>query len=253
MAAGGEIRAVAKGIADGVAKGMEDSTAAIERLTNNGAGEVEAAVADHQANDANVKDRLHGTIPGSTAEGTEQHVAQTEDLRTLRTGQLGGTSHGPPTRIEPGEDAEVRRSLELENSGAAKLAEQGYQIQQNPTRAEVAQARLDAGDIGHPGKDPDYLVEGRVFDCYSPIKPDKAVRGIWTEVKTKVDDGQTQRVVVNLDDWRGDLPALKKQFADWPIPGLKEVKAVTHDGDVVQIDLPPHQPMDVHPWLSNTD
>jgi len=250
MAEGGEIRAVAKGIADDVAKGMEDSTTAVERLTNKGAGEVEAAVADHQANDASVKDRLHGTMPGLSR---EQYVAQTEDLRTHRTGQPGGTSHGPPTRIEPGEDAEVRRSLEMENSGAAILAERGYQIQQNPTRAEVAQARLDGGDMGHPGKDPDYLVEGRVFDCYSPIKPDKAVRGIWTEVKTKVDDGQTQRIVVNLEDWRGDLPALKKQFADWPIPGLKEVKAVTHDGDIVQIDLPPHQPMDVHPWLSNTD
>ena len=70
MAEGGEIRAAAEGIADDVAKGMEDSTAAIERLTDKGAGEVEAAVADHQANDANVKDRLHGTMPGQTADGT---------------------------------------------------------------------------------------------------------------------------------------------------------------------------------------
>ncbi len=200
-----------------------------------------------------MRHRVGGNSANRSGLSREQHVAQTEDLRTSATGQSGSTPYGPPTRIEPGEDAEVRRSLEMENSGAAALAERGYQVQQNPTRAEVAQARLDAGDMGHPGKDPDYLVEGRVFDCYSPIKPDKAVRGIWTEVKTKVDDGQTQRVVVNLEDWRGDLPALKKQFADWPIPGLKEVKAVTHDGDIVPIDLPPHQPMDVHPWLSNTD
>src|ERR1700753_1227103 len=185
-------------------------------------------------------------MSGRTAEGG-QHVAQTEDLRTVRTGEPGGTPHGSATRIEPGEDAEVRRSLEMENSGAATLAEHGYEIRQNPTRAEVAQARRDAGDVGHPGKDPDYLVEGLVFDCYSPIKPSKTPRGIWTEVKTKVDDGQTQRVVVNLDDWHGDLPTLKKQFADWPIPGLKEVKAVTHDGDIVQIDLPPHQPI----WTRN--
>ncbi len=70
MAAGGEIRAVAKGIADDVAKGMEDSTAAVQRLTDKGAGEVEAAVAGHQANDANVRDRLHGIMPGQTAEET---------------------------------------------------------------------------------------------------------------------------------------------------------------------------------------
>lgn len=92
-----------------------------------------------------------------------------------------------------------------------------------------------------------------MFDCYSPIKSDKAVRGIWSETKIKVDAGQTQRVVINLEDWRGDMAALRKQFADWPIPGLKEVKAITHDGDIAQIDLPPHQPMEAHPWLSNTD
>jgi hypothetical protein len=178
---------------------------------------------------------------------------QTEDLLTHRSGVLGGTPDGHPTTIERGEDAEVQRSLEMENSGAAVLAGRGYRIQQNPTKAQVAQARLDAGDVGDPGKDPDYLLEGRVFDCYSPINPDKAVRGIWTEAKIKVEDGQTQRVAVNLEDWRGDLSALRKQFADWPIQGLKEVKAIIRDGDIVQIDLPPHQPMEVHPWLSSTD
>jgi hypothetical protein len=61
----------------------------------------------------------------------------------------------------PGEDAEVRRSLEMENSGATAFADHGYQIQQNPTKPEVARAR------------------------------------------------QTQRVVVNLEDWRGDMSALR--------------------------------------------
>lgn len=43
-----------------------------------------------------------------------------------------------------------------------------------------------------------------VFDCYSPT-PGKAVRGVWTEVSGKVTSQQTQRVVLNLQDWRGDL------------------------------------------------
>jgi hypothetical protein len=109
MAEGGEIRAAAKGIADDVAKGMEDSTAAVERLTDKGAGEVEAAVADHQANDANVKDRLHGTMPGQTASADaasggensansiglsrEQHVAQ------LTGGQLARGPDGQDIKI----------------------------------------------------------------------------------------------------------------------------------------------------------
>jgi hypothetical protein len=165
----------------------------------------------------------------------------------------GGAPTGRRTHIDPAEDAESTRSLELENSGAVAIANGGYQLHQNPTKAEVAQARLDVGDSGSPAKDPDYLLEGRVFDCYSPVKPTKPVRGIWTEAKIKVDDGQTQRVVVNLEDWRGDLSALRRQFADWPIPGLKEVKVITRDGDVVQIGLPPYQPMEVNQWLSNTD
>jgi hypothetical protein len=181
----------------------------------------------------------NGGTGGVHVEGRAAPRTRTESLRTHRTGQPGGSPTGHPKRIEPGEDATVRRSLEMENSGAVVLADRGYQIQQNPTKAEVAQARLDAGDVGDPNKDPDYLLEGRVFDCYSPVKPTKGVRGIWTQTGT--------------EDWRGDMSALRKQFADWPVPGLKEVKAITRDGDVVQIDLPPYRSStEVHPWLPNT-
>jgi hypothetical protein len=200
---------------------------------------------DQEDHAAEVLRAGRSTENGGGREGPATARPQAEDLVTRRTGRPGGTPTGHPKRIEPREDAEVRRSLEMENTGAVTLADRGYQTQQNPTRAEVAQARLDTGDVGDPGKDPDYLLEGRVFDCYSPIKPDKNVRGIWTEAKIKVDDGQTQRVVVNLEDWRGEMPALRRQFAGWPIRGLKEVKVITRDGDVVQIDLPPYQPMEV--------
>ncbi|AGZ46443.1 hypothetical protein AFR_40945 [Actinoplanes friuliensis DSM 7358] len=145
---------------------------------------------------------------------------------------------GHPTRISANEDDGVRRSLEMENSAAATLAGNGYQVKQNPTQDEVAQARLATGDSGRPGSKPDYLLEGRVFDCYSPTKPTKNARGIWSEVQEKVEDNQTQRVVVNLEGWRGDMSALQEQFDAWPIERLKEVKAITPDGDVVQI-IPP--------------
>ncbi|WP_213005264.1 hypothetical protein [Paractinoplanes toevensis] len=129
--------------------------------------------------------------------------------------------------------------MELENEAAVTLADHGYQVQQNPTRSEVAAARQATGDIGNPRSKPDYLIEGRVFDCYSPTKPDKNVRGIHSQVIEKVVIlRQTQRAVVNLADWAGDLAALRKQFSDWPIAGLKELKVITRNGDVIQIDLP---------------
>ena len=54
-------------------------------------------------------------------------------------------------------------------------------------------------------------------------------------VADKIASEQTQRVMVNLHDWRGDLTALQKQFDDWPIPGLKELVAVTRSRAIIQI------------------
>jgi hypothetical protein len=151
----------------------------------------------------------------------------------------GGRPEGPPTRIGAKQDADVKRSLDRENLAAETLADQGFQVQQNPTRAEVAQARLNTGDTGKANSDPDYLLEGRVFDCYAPSSI-KSVRGIWSEVDDKVRERtQTQRVVINMADWPGDLARLRRQFTDWPIPGLKEAKVIAQSGDIVQLDLHP--------------
>ncbi|WP_230417210.1 CdiA C-terminal domain-containing protein [Micromonospora tarapacensis] len=124
--------------------------------------------------------------------------------------------------------------MELENECADTLAHDGYRVHQNPTRREIADARQSTGDVGKPDKEPDYLIEGHVFDCYAPT-PGKAVRGVWTEVAEKVARQQTQRVVLNLQDWRGDIAALQKQFDDWPVPHLKELAAVTRSGAIIQI------------------
>lgn len=176
--------------------------------------------------------------PGAGSATVGAQGPQTDPLLTHMTGEPGGTPDGHPTRINPAEDVQTRRSIEQENTTAAVLADGGFRIKQNPTSAEVAQARFDTGDIGKATSRPDYLLEGRVFDCYSPTRPTKSVRGIWGEVQEKVvERKQTQRVVVNLADWRGDVSALQKQFADWPIPGLKEVKVVTADGDIVQFPI----------------
>lgn len=126
----------------------------------------------------------------------------------------------------------------LENECADLLAYKGYQVHQNPTSQEIADTWLRTGDSGNPRKTPDYVLEGHIFDCYSPT-PSKAVRGVWSEVSQKVDKKQTQRVMINLQDWGGDLPALRKQFDDWPIPRLKELAAVTPNGTIIQI-LPRH-------------
>jgi hypothetical protein len=154
---------------------------------------------------------------------------------THPTGQQGTGPEGHPTRIGRQEDDDVRRSLERENETAVILAGEGFRTTQNPTPAEVERARQLTGDTGNPGSNPDYLVEGRVFDCYAPAAT-KPPRGIWDQVKTKVVlKRQTQRVVINLQDWRGDMAALRQQFGDWPMERLKEVKVIRPDGTVAQL------------------
>src|SRR5690242_5036530 len=81
----------------------------------------------------------HGGTGGrSGIDGPSAPRPRTDDLRTHRSGRPGSTPDGHRTTIERGEDAEVRRSLEMENSGAVVFAGQGYRIQQNPTKVEVA-------------------------------------------------------------------------------------------------------------------
>jgi hypothetical protein len=177
-----------------------------------------------------------GNGPAATPFGIAR--GQPDHLHTQMTGTPGGAPTGPLTEVRSGPDITVQRSDEMENSAAAVLADSGYRVHQNPTPAEVAQARADTGDTGLPTKNPDYLIEGRVFDCYSPTEPEKSLRGVWTETKNKIMKEQTQRVVVNLEDWRGDVRDLQRQFDDWPINGLKEVKVITPQGEIIQINLP---------------
>ncbi|WP_407669679.1 CdiA C-terminal domain-containing protein [Paenibacillus kobensis] len=58
---------------------------------------------------------------------------------------------------------------------------------------------------------------------------------ISSSIQGKVQSGQTDRVVLNLSDWQGDVNTLKKQLSDWPIAGLKEVIAVDSKGNVTNI------------------
>jgi len=129
------------------------------------------------------------------------------------TGTKGGKPSGRPTKVRPQDDAATQRSLQRENESAETLARNGYKVEQNPGKQPN-------------GRNPDYKVEGEIFDNYAP-GPGKKPRGIWSEVENKVvEKQQTNRVVLNLDDWGGDTEALQTQFRDHPIPGLEQVLVV---------------------------
>ena len=85
--------------------------------------------------------------------------------------------------------------------------ENGYDVEQNPSFPG--------------GKNPDYRIEGKIFDSYAPATGN--IRNIADVVKEKVVDEQTRRIVLNLDDTRASLEALKQQFAQYPVENLEEV------------------------------
>ena len=57
-----------------------------------------------------------------------------------------------------------------------------------------------------PNSNPDFLIEDKVFDCYAP-KVDTNTKGIVKEIYNKTKK-QTPNIVVNLDDYAGNIPEL---------------------------------------------
>lgn len=136
-----------------------------------------------------------------------------------RTPDPNAEPGGTRTKIDPKEDADTKRSLQRENESATTLARAGYDVEQNPAV---------------PGaKNPDYRIEGRIFDNIAPSTG--SPRNIHSRIAEKVAEGQTDRVVVNLADSPVDVERLRGQMRDWPIEGLKEVIVIDKNGSVVHL------------------
>ncbi len=129
-----------------------------------------------------------------------------------------GSLTGKPT--EPGaneKNPDGIRAIERENESARLLADNGYDVEQNPV------------PIGR--KKPDYKINGDYYDCLAPSTPN--ARNIASRIqKEKVDLGQADKIILNLEDSSVTIEAMKKQLLDWPIPRLKEVIAIK-DGKLV--------------------
>lgn len=120
-----------------------------------------------------------------------------------------GSPDGRPTLAHPSRRSEL--GWRRENESAAALAAHGYRVEQNPP------AR-------HNRKNPDYLVEGRYFDCYSPTTAN--IGRIRNSINEKVSEGQADRIVLNLDDCPVSQADIREALRTWPVTGLREVLTV---------------------------
>ncbi|MEI2630984.1 hypothetical protein V8O30_25515, partial [Erwinia aphidicola] len=138
--------------------------------------------------------------------------------KNIGNGTTGSLS-GQPTKLPPNASVENIRSLQRENEGAAILSQNGYHVEQNP--------------VTPGGKNPDYKINGEVFDNIAPKT--NSVRNIYDRALEKVNSGQTNNVVINLADTKASVSDLQKQFSDWPIKGLDKVIVIDQTGKPIKI------------------
>lgn len=131
---------------------------------------------------------------------------------------IQGTLSGRPSRPGSTADEATKKGIARENESARLLAENGYHVEQNPPPKPN-------------GKKPDYKINGEYYDCMAPSTSNarNVARRIQTE---KIDEGQADKIILNLEDSAITLEAMRQQLAGWPIPGLKQVLAIK-DGKVV--------------------
>jgi hypothetical protein len=143
-------------------------------------------------------------------------VLRAEATQASRPTNPSALADGTPAAINPRQSPRDQDALRLQNESAELLAQAGYAVFQHGNA---------------PG--PDYTVEGRPFDGLAPGVND--ADKIWWQMKEKVDEGQTKRLVLNLGRTDVDVGALRNALVNAPIRGLKEVLIVTREGGIAQL------------------
>lgn len=122
--------------------------------------------------------------------------------------------------------------IKKQNETADFLADKGYDIKM-----------LDEIDGGNgygikEGSNPDFLIEGKVFNCYAP-KPDGKVQSIIKEIAGKTKN-QSGRIILNLDNFPGEKIAeitgtiLRKANPNGDLKRLEELISVK-DGTITKV------------------
>jgi Contact-dependent growth inhibition CdiA C-terminal domain len=157
--------------------------------------------------------------------------------RTNPTGVPGGQPAGAPETIARRANPEAKHGIRAQNDSLQQLADAGYHVIQQPKttlgrdgRPLLTDAQQRALGLD-PLKNPDALIEGRVFDAYAPLS--NTARGVHRGIADKINDNQAHRLVVNLRESSVTPSELRQFLQANPIANLKEIKVIDQDGRIV--------------------
>lgn len=148
---------------------------------------------------AEILRELGKKIKNYTEESIQQQINKllNQAQPTLPKGKPGDLDHNLSGKPEA-ETGQAKENIQKQNESARILARAGYRVEQlEPVYKDGK-------------KNPDYKIEGKIFDHYV-VKEGKTPENIFKRVEKKIDSGQTQRVVLNLDNLdQKNLPTLQE-------------------------------------------
>jgi hypothetical protein len=138
--------------------------------------------------------------------------------RTYPTGRSGGQPTGSRATNKPNADADFKRGIARENESADTLSKKGYKVEQNP-------------DVASQTTNPDFRIEGHLFDNYAPTTSD--ARSIVDQINKKVAN-QAPRIVLNLADTGVTRSQLRQALQDYGSAALQELIVIDKLGNIVK-------------------
>jgi hypothetical protein len=121
------------------------------------------------------------------------------------------------------------RGIRRQNESAETLAKNGYKVEQKP---QITNTERASNPWFKKERNPDFKVEGEIFDVFSPAKGTD-VNNIRKAIIKKINEGQTRRIVLNLNDNPANLREFKKLILEKPILELEQI-LVVKDGKITK-------------------
>ena len=121
---------------------------------------------------------------------------------------------GRRAKISERDDPETRRGLYRENESADVVYAAGHSVEQKP----IIEGRTN----------PDYIIDGEIFDNYAPITEN--LRTIHDTVSRKVQRNQAENIVLNLRDSKFTELDIELLFMSEPVEGLNRFWIVDRSG-----------------------